>query len=106
MTLFRSDPPISIQGLHKSFGHQNVLIGMPLEVAAGETMAVLGQSGTGKSVLLRLLIGLQTPDAGVIRIRGEDISAIPRDRLNEIRKGIGFLFQQGALYDSLTVLEN
>ena len=77
-----------------------------LNVAHGETVAVLGRSGTGKSVLLRLLIGLQKPDSGTIRILGEEITALALRPLNEIRKKIGFLFQQGALYDSLTVEEN
>jgi phospholipid/cholesterol/gamma-HCH transport system ATP-binding protein len=75
-------------------------------VAHGETVAVLGRSGTGKSVLLRLLIGLQRPDSGCIRIQGQEITALDTKPLNEVRKKIGFLFQQGALYDSLTVQEN
>jgi phospholipid/cholesterol/gamma-HCH transport system ATP-binding protein len=97
---------ITIEGLSKSFGQQNVLNGFNLNVAHGETVAVLGRSGTGKSVLLRLLIGLQKPDAGRIHIQGRELSALEGQPLNEIRKGIGFLFQQGALYDSLTVEEN
>jgi phospholipid/cholesterol/gamma-HCH transport system ATP-binding protein len=83
-----------------------VLDGIDLEVAHGETVTVLGRSGSGKSVLLRLIIGLQRPDAGSIQINGQEIVDLPRDRLNEIRKKLGFLFQHAALYDSLTVEEN
>ena len=72
----------------------------------GETLAVLGRSGTGKSVLLRLIIGLETPDSGSIRIHGQDIAGLAMDRMGEIRKKMGFLFQHAALYDSLTVAEN
>jgi len=99
-------PPIQVKGLHKSFGAQNVLNGIDLEVAPGETLSVLGQSGTGKSVLLRLLVGLQRPDSGSVRIHGREITALSRDELNETRKKIGFLFQNAALYDSLTVEQN
>jgi phospholipid/cholesterol/gamma-HCH transport system ATP-binding protein len=106
MTTQNGEPVIKLKSLHKSFGHQVVLKGLDLQVAKGKTVAVLGRSGKGKSVLLKLIIGLIQPDSGSIHIGGEEISKIPRERLNEIRKGIGFLFQQGALYDSLTVQEN
>jgi phospholipid/cholesterol/gamma-HCH transport system ATP-binding protein len=98
--------PIVVRDLHKSFGSQKVLDGIDIEVRRGETLAVLGRSGTGKSVLLKLLIGLQDPDSGSIQIHGQEISKLDPDKLNEVRKKIGFLFQQGALYDSLTVEEN
>jgi phospholipid/cholesterol/gamma-HCH transport system ATP-binding protein len=75
-------------------------------VNQGETLAVLGRSGTGKSVLLRLIIGLDTPDSGSICIHGQDIAGLALDRMGDIRKKMGFLFQQAALYDSLTVREN
>jgi phospholipid/cholesterol/gamma-HCH transport system ATP-binding protein len=97
---------IAIEGLCKSFGPQQVLNGFNLNVAHGETVAVLGRSGTGKSVLLKLLIGLQKPDSGCIRIQGQEIATLEIKPLNEIRKKIGFLFQEGALYDSLTVEQN
>jgi phospholipid/cholesterol/gamma-HCH transport system ATP-binding protein len=74
-----------------------------LSVNRGETLAVLGRSGTGKSVLLRLIIGLETPDSGSVRIHGQDIAGLALDRMGEIRKKMGFLFQHAALYDSLTV---
>src|SRR3977135_4234493 len=97
---------IRVQGLSKSFGEQKVLDGVDLEVARGETLAVLGRSGTGKSVLLKLLIGLQKPDDGEIEINGEAITALRLDELNRVRKTMGFLFQKDALYDSLTVRQN
>jgi phospholipid/cholesterol/gamma-HCH transport system ATP-binding protein len=97
---------IAIESLSKSFGPQQVLNGFNLSVAHGETVAVLGRSGTGKSVLLKLLIGLQKPDSGCIRIQGQEIATLEIKPLNEIRKKIGFLFQEGALYDSLTVEQN
>ena len=101
-----AQPAIRVKSLHKAFGDQAVLDGIDLEVAQGETLAVLGRSGTGKSVLLKLLIGLQQPDSGSIAIHGQEIAGLPFEQLNEIRKKIGFLFQSGALYDSLTVEEN
>jgi phospholipid/cholesterol/gamma-HCH transport system ATP-binding protein len=97
---------IVVKDLHKSFGQKKVLNGINLTVAEGETVAVLGRSGTGKSVFLRLLIGLETPDSGSIRIDGREIVRQDSDQLNEVRRKVGFLFQQAALYDSLTVEEN
>jgi phospholipid/cholesterol/gamma-HCH transport system ATP-binding protein len=98
--------PVEIEKLCKAFGPQKVLDGVSLQVASGETLAVLGSSGTGKSVLLKLLIGLQAPDSGTIRIHGSDIASLDLKQLNDLRRRIGFLFQQAALYDSLTVEEN
>ena len=102
----KNGTPIVVKGLRKSFGEQKVLNGVDLTAAEGETVAVLGRSGTGKSVLLKLIVGLQQPDAGSIRIHGQEVAGLELDQLNEIRKKIGFLFQQAALYDSLTVEEN
>src|SRR5436190_15780420 len=101
-----ADTPIAIKDLHKAFDGQKVLDGVTLQVVRGETVAVLGRSGGGKSVLLKLLIGLQTPDSGSIRIAGQEITKLNEKQLNDVRKKIGFLFQQAALYDSLTVEEN
>lgn len=101
-----SAPPIQVKGLHKSFGEQIVLDGIDLEVRPGETLSILGQSGTGKSVLLKIIIGLQRPDSGSIKIHGQEITHLSPNDLNGIRKKIGFLFQNSALYDSLTVEEN
>ncbi len=101
-----STNPIVIRGLRKSFGSQVVLKGLDLTIERGKTLAVLGQSGTGKSVLLKMIIGHLLPDSGSIEIEGQDIAKVPRHQLNEIRKKIGFLFQNAALYDSLTVARN
>ncbi|HEV2201381.1 MAG TPA: ATP-binding cassette domain-containing protein [Bryobacteraceae bacterium] len=100
------EPPVVVKGLRKSFGSQNVLDGIDLTVASGETVAVLGRSGTGKSVLLKLLIGLQRADGGSIRILGQEIQDLETTQLDAVRKRVGFLFQQAALYDSLTLEEN
>jgi phospholipid/cholesterol/gamma-HCH transport system ATP-binding protein len=97
---------IDVTDLHKSFGKQSVLNGIRLEVKQGETLVVMGRSGTGKSVLLKLLIGLEPADSGAVRIGGQVIGNLSRNDLNEVRKRIGFLFQQAALYDSLTIEQN
>jgi phospholipid/cholesterol/gamma-HCH transport system ATP-binding protein len=99
-------PAMVVQSLHKSYGEQTVLNGLDLKVGSGQTVAVLGRSGTGKSVLLRLIVGLQKPDAGTIQIQGQEITNASLEEMNEIRKKMGFLFQHAALYDSLTVAEN
>jgi phospholipid/cholesterol/gamma-HCH transport system ATP-binding protein len=99
-------PAIAVKDVHKSFGNQKVLNGISLTVKRAETLAVLGRSGTGKSVLLRLIIGLQKPDSGAVRIHGEDITGLDLDQLGAIRKKMGFLFQHAALYDSLNVEQN
>ncbi len=100
------DSAIRITNLCKAFGSQAVLDGVDLQVLRGETLVVLGRSGTGKSVLLRLLIGLQQPDSGSIQVLGQEITGLPENPLYEIRKKVGFVFQNSALYDSLTVAEN
>jgi phospholipid/cholesterol/gamma-HCH transport system ATP-binding protein len=97
---------IAVDGLYKAFGSQGVLNGISLAVRRGETLAVLGRSGTGKSVLLRIIIGLEKPDSGSVRIHGQDIAGLALDQLGEVRKKMGFLFQHAALYDSLTVGQN
>ena len=101
-----SVPVVVVEDLHKSFGSQKVLNGISLTVTRGETLAVLGRSGTGKSVLLKLIIGLQQPDSGSVRIHGQDIAGLALDQIGKIRKKMGFLFQHAALYDSLTVVQN
>jgi phospholipid/cholesterol/gamma-HCH transport system ATP-binding protein len=102
----KTTPPVQVEGLSKSFGKQTVLQEISLEVGRGETLSVLGRSGTGKSVLLKLIIGLHKPDSGSIRVNGEDVTKLKLKELNEVRKKVGFLFQQAALYDSLTIEEN
>lgn len=100
------DPIVEVKDVHKSFGPQRVLNGVSLNVNSGETMAVLGRSGTGKSVLLRIIVGLQGVDSGSVRVFGQDIAGLTLDQLAPIRKRMGFMFQHAALYDSLTVAEN
>ena len=99
-------PAVVLQGLYKSFGAQRVLNGIDLTIGSGKTLAMLGRSGTGKSVLLKLIIALQKPDSGSIQIHGQEITTSSVEAMNEIRKTMGFLFQHAALYDSLTVEEN
>ena len=97
---------LAVNNLCKSFEGHKVLDGISLRVDRGETLAVLGRSGTGKSVLLRLIIGLVKPDSGSVCIHGQDIGGLSLDQLGEFRKKMGFLFQHAALYDSLTVGQN
>jgi phospholipid/cholesterol/gamma-HCH transport system ATP-binding protein len=97
---------VVLRGVHKSFGSQVVLNGVDLTVKSGETLAMLGRSGTGKSVLLKLIIGLQKPDVGSILVQGQEIASLDLQAMTEIRKKMGFLFQGAALYDSLSVAQN
>jgi phospholipid/cholesterol/gamma-HCH transport system ATP-binding protein len=99
-------PAVAVENLHKSYDTHVVLNAVTLCVGQGETLAVLGRSGTGKSVLLRLIIGLVKPDSGSVKLQGQDISGLSVDELGILRRKMGFLFQHGALYDSLTVGEN
>jgi phospholipid/cholesterol/gamma-HCH transport system ATP-binding protein len=101
-----STAAIEIRELRKSYGEHVVLDAVDLAINQGETLAVLGLSGTGKSVLLKLMIGLERPDHGSIRILGEDVVGKTSAQLSELRKRIGFLFQSAALYDSITVRDN
>ena len=99
-------PFIEYRNLYKSFGENHVLRGLNLEIQKGETMAVLGASGSGKSVLLKHTIGLLKPDRGEVRIEGRDIASLPENALQAVREKIAMVFQAGALFDSLTVYEN
>ena len=100
------ESPISVAGLRKAFGSQVVLDDVSFALVSGQVTCVLGRSGSGKSVLLKLLIGLIKPDAGTIRLAGHDICSASAEELNEARKKVGFLFQQSALYDSMSIAEN
>jgi phospholipid/cholesterol/gamma-HCH transport system ATP-binding protein len=97
---------LAVKQLRKSFGSQVVLKDINFSVTKGQILAILGKSGTGKSVLLRCIIGLETPDSGAIKVLGENIVGLEREKLHAVRKKMGFLFQQAALYDSLTIAEN
>jgi phospholipid/cholesterol/gamma-HCH transport system ATP-binding protein len=99
-------PKIRIRGLKKSFGEKIVLDGLDLDVLAQTSTVVIGGSGTGKSVLLKCILGLIEPDDGVIEIDGRDLLRLPRAEQETIRAHIGMLFQNGALFDSLPVWEN
>ncbi|CAN5622953.1 ABC transporter ATP-binding protein [soil metagenome] len=99
-------PIIEIRNLAKSFGDQVVLKNVNLSLFKEENLVVLGKSGTGKSVLIKCIVGLMYPDEGEIIVFGKNIIAIKKKELNEIRKKIGFLFQSAALYDSMTVRQN
>ena len=97
---------IRIRGLKKRLGAKQVLDGVDLDIAAGETVVVMGRSGTGKSVLLKHIIGLMTPDAGRIEVEDQDIAGLGERELDAVRVRFGMLFQSAALFDSLTVGEN
>ena len=100
------DPFIEYVNLHKSFGPKHVLRGLSLQVRRGETLVVVGGSGSGKSVLLRHTVGLMRPDTGEVHIEGQDITYFTEDQLMPIRRRVGMLFQAGALFDSMNVHEN
>ena len=99
-------PIIEIKDLHKSYGTNHVLDGFHLDLMEGENLVVMGKSGSGKSVMIKCLIGLEQIDSGSILIMGKDMNNISREDLDEIRTEVGFLFQGSALYDSMSVREN
>lgn len=102
----KSNPIIEIKNLSKSFGDNTVLNGFNLSLYEGENLVIMGKSGSGKSVMIKCLIGLEEPDSGTIKIMGKDINQIEHTELDELRTEIGFLFQGSALYDSMSVREN
>ncbi|HLO58832.1 MAG TPA: ATP-binding cassette domain-containing protein [Bacteroidales bacterium] len=97
---------INIKNLRIGFDHQEILKDITLRLNDGENLVVMGKSGCGKSVLIKCIIGLLVPDGGIIEVFGQDVATLGDDELAEVRKKIGFLFQGGALYDSMTVKEN
>ena len=106
VVLANSSPMIAVRSVVKRIAQQEILRGVDLEVATGETLAIIGRSGGGKSVLLKHLVGLMIPDAGEIWIDGHNIIGMNERQLGAIRKKVGILFQGGALFDSMTVEEN
>lgn len=102
----KEEPIISIQGLSKSFGENQILKNLDLQVEKGESLVLLGRSGSGKSVAIKCMVGLIEADSGSIQVFGKDIIGMNALQLNEARLKIGFLFQSAALYDSMTVSEN
>jgi phospholipid/cholesterol/gamma-HCH transport system ATP-binding protein len=101
-----TEPVISIKGLYKSFGELDILKDINLDVFKGENVAVLGRSGVGKSVLIKILVGLLPPDKGVVKVFGKEVSKLSDKELNALRLRIGFSFQSSALYDSMNVRQN
>ncbi len=104
--IYKMEPIVVIKDLRKSFGTNHVLDGFNMELLEGENLVVMGKSGSGKSVMIKCLIGLEQPDSGTIEVMGKDISKLNDDELDEIRTEVGFLFQGSALYDSMSVREN
>ena len=97
---------ITIKDLHKQFGSNVVLNGFDLELFEGENLVVMGKSGSGKSVMIKCVIGLEQPDSGSILVMNQEINKLEQEDLDELRTEIGFLFQGSALYDSMSVREN
>ncbi len=102
----RGEPKISIRGLTKVFGEKKVLDGIDLDIYPGESMLVIGGSGSGKSVLLKCILGLLHPEAGSIKVDGEEVVGLYGEELDRVRRKFGMLFQNAALFDSLAVWEN
>jgi phospholipid/cholesterol/gamma-HCH transport system ATP-binding protein len=100
------EPFVEFHDVHKAYGQKQVLRGADLNVFRGEVMVILGGSGSGKSVTLRHMLGLEAPDSGRIVVEEEDITDLPEQELYRVRKKFGMLFQSGALFDSMTVFEN
>ncbi|MFT0716603.1 ABC transporter ATP-binding protein [Flagellimonas lutimaris] len=105
-TISSEDVVVRIQDLYKSFGDNRVLNGFNMVLHKGENLVVMGKSGSGKSVMIKCLVGLMAPDSGLVEVLGEDIASLDQVDLDELRSDIGFLFQGSALYDSMTVREN
>ncbi|WP_264563830.1 ABC transporter ATP-binding protein [Flavobacterium sp. N3904] len=101
-----TNPIIIIKDLKKSYGENHVLNGFNMELNEGENLVIMGKSGSGKSVMIKCLIGLDQPDSGSIEVMGKNILALSREALDELRTEVGFLFQGSALYDSMSVREN
>ena len=105
-TIDKSESVIIIKDLYKSFGELEVLKGIDLNVFKGENIAVLGKSGTGKSVLIKTIVGLLKPDKGTVEVLGKEVDTLSGKELDALRLRIGFSFQNSALYDSMTIYQN
>ncbi len=97
---------VNVENLYKSFGDNHVLNGFNMKLHVGENLVILGKSGSGKSVLIKCMVGLMEPDKGKLTVLGKEISKLEQNELDDLRTEIGFLFQGSALYDSMTVREN
>ena len=97
---------IRLIDIHKSFGPNEVLKGFTLDVSEGETMVIIGGSGTGKSVAIKHIVGLLEPDRGTVWVDGKEVPRLPRDELYELRSKVGYVFQFAALFDSMTIGDN
>jgi len=102
----KGEPVIRVVNLHKSFDDNQVLRGISLDLRKGQNLVIVGRSGTGKSVLIKCMVRLIWPDAGSISVLGQDVLALSDHELNELRIKVGYLFQEGALYDSMSLEEN
>lgn len=102
----KQEEVLVIRDLYKSFGNKHVLKGIDFELCKGENVVIMGQSGSGKSVLIRIIAGLVEPDKGLVKVLGKEVPKLDRKELIKLRLKIGFLFQHNALYDSMTVREN
>jgi phospholipid/cholesterol/gamma-HCH transport system ATP-binding protein len=101
-----TEPIIAVKNLYKSFGKNKILKGINIIANKGESLVILGRSGSGKSVTIKCLVGLVEPDKGKIKIFGTEITTLNDNELNDIRSRIGFMFQNGALYDSMSIRQN
>ena len=99
-------PVIELSGVKKNFGRQMVLRGIDLRVMRGETLVIIGASGEGKSIIIKHMLGLMRPDQGTVRVLGKDLSRLSRRQMDEVRRDFGVLFQNAALFDSMTVYDN
>jgi phospholipid/cholesterol/gamma-HCH transport system ATP-binding protein len=102
----KNEVVVDIDHISKSFGNNEVLTDISLKLKRGENVVVLGKSGQGKSVTIQCIVGLLTPDKGTVKVFGDDVAEMDADELKELRTKVGFLFQSGALYDSMTVRDN
>ncbi|MCA9695308.1 MAG: ATP-binding cassette domain-containing protein [Nannocystaceae bacterium] len=102
----KREPLIELRGIDKAFGEHVIFKDMHLEVYEGEALSILGESGTGKSLAIKMVVGLVEPDAGTVLFRGREVGAMDREELRRLRREVSYVFQEDALFDSMTILEN